>query len=278
MSNILEPQITETKPSKFGDFIKNNPNILQNIIGNTSSTPVLCKDGTTKNQLSSPNARYDDACRNNGGRADLTAQQKAQYEIAQQQAIEKAKLNADMQEMGAYNNSLTDKVFGKQGGWSFERPMRLGAYIIVGAVVGRYVAKNMKKSTTLGMVVGGLAPLLAYQLSIEYDRKNMPKQEPRQKVAIEPTPKPMPNKPNAMPLDPSVQELYKTPNEFTIKSNGFNTRYYKDVSKTEGIFSFASPNLYKQPYSTNGMSGVQPTKISTREFLDAYNEFLKQPK
>lgn len=199
MSNILEPQITETKPSKFGDFIKNNPNILQNIIGNTSSTPVLCKDGTTKNQLSSPNARYDDACRNNGGRADLTAQQKAQYEIAQQQAIEKAKLNADMQEMGAYNNSLTDKVFGKQGGWSFERPMRLGAYIIVGAFVGKYVAKNMKKSTTLGMVVGGLAPLLAYQLSIEYDKKNMPKQEPRQKVAIEPTPIKKPNMPQVKP-------------------------------------------------------------------------------
>jgi hypothetical protein len=101
----------------------------------------------------------------------------AQLQLAQQQAL--------MQEMSQMSYSgLTDKVFGKQGGWSFERPMRLGAYIIVGAVVGRYVAKNMKKSTTLGMVVGGLAPLLAYQLSIEYDRKNMPKQEPRQKVAV----------------------------------------------------------------------------------------------
>jgi hypothetical protein len=195
----------------------------------------------------------------------------AQLQLAQQQAL--------MQEMSQTSYSgLTDKVFGKQEGWSFERPMRLGAYIILGAVVGRYVAKNMKKSTTLGMVVGGLAPLLAYQLSIEYDRKNMPKQEPRQKVAIEPKPTLPTTPPNAMPLDLSFQELSKTPNEFTIKSNGFNTRYYKDLSKTEGIFRFASPNLYKQPYSTTGMSGVQPTKISTREFLDAYNEFLKQPK
>jgi hypothetical protein len=88
--------------------------------------------------------------------------------------------------MGAYNNRLTDKVFGKEGGWSFERPMRIGAYIIIGAVVGRYVAKNMGKSTTLGMVVGGLAPLLALKLTMEYDKRNMPKQEPRQKVAIEP--------------------------------------------------------------------------------------------
>jgi hypothetical protein len=271
MSNIVEPQIVETKPSVFSDFIKKN-------LGNTSSTPVLCKDGTTQNQLSSPNAMYADACVNNGGRADLTAQQKAQLQLAQQQAL--------MEQMTTYSG-LTDKVFGKQGGWSFERPMRLGAYIILGAVVGRYVAKNMKKSTTLGMVVGGLAPLLAYQLSIEYDRKNMPKQEPRQKVAVEPTPsgmlqvKPyMPQvKPNAMPLDLSFQELSKTPNEFTIKSNGFNTRYYKDVKEKTSIFSsFASPDVYKQTFSTNGMSGVQPTKISTREFLDAYNEFLKQPK
>lgn len=186
------------------------------------------------------------------------------------------------QEVLGNNNRLTDKVFGKQSNFvsgGGNRFLILPTYVILGAVVGRYVAKNMKKSTTLGMVVGGLAPLLAYKLSIEYDKKNMPKQEPKQPVAIEPTPMPQITiKPNAMPLDPSVQELYKTPNEFTIKSNGFNTKYYKDVSKTEGIFSFASPNLYKQPYSTNGMSGVQPTKISTREFLDAYNEFLKQPK
>lgn len=181
------------------------------------SSNALCKDGTIdKNNPSNP-------CVNNGGvnfgfskpflgKPDLTAQQKAQYEIAQQQAIEKAKLNADMKEMGAYNNSLTDKVFGKQGGWSFERPMRLGAYIIVGAVVGRYVAKNMKKSTTLGMVVGGLAPLLAYQLSIEYDKKNMPKQEPRQKVAIEPTPTPMPNV-----KKPSLFDNSKYPMECMMK-------------------------------------------------------------
>ena len=204
------------------------------------------------------------------------SQQQAQLEIARQQAQQQALMQ---QEVLGNNNRLTDKVFGKQEGWSFERPMRLGAYIIVGAVVGRYVAKNMKKSTTLGMVLGGLAPLLAYQLSIEYDRKNMPKQEPKQPVAIEPTPTPMPNKPklgNQMPLDLSSQELNKTPSEFTIKSNGFNTRYYKGGET--GILSFLAPSLYKQPFSTNGESGVQPTKITTAEFLNAYNEFLKQPK
>lgn len=37
---------------------------------NVTSTPVLCKDGTTQNQLSSPTGRYSDACMNNGGRAE----------------------------------------------------------------------------------------------------------------------------------------------------------------------------------------------------------------
>jgi hypothetical protein len=154
MSNIVEPQITETKQS-FIDLTK-----LEGWTGGIN-----------------PNGMYT-----NKGSQQI-AQQQAQLEIARQQALQQAQQQALMEQMTRYN-SVTDKVFGKQEGWSFERPMRLGAYIIVGAVVGRYVAKNMKKSTTLGMVVGGLAPLLAYQLSIEYDRKNMPKQEPRQKVAV----------------------------------------------------------------------------------------------
>ena len=36
---------------------------------NVTETPVLCKDGTTQIQLSSPNAEYIDTCINNGGRA-----------------------------------------------------------------------------------------------------------------------------------------------------------------------------------------------------------------
>ena len=34
---------------------------------NTTYTKVTCKDGTTKNQPSSPNAKYSDVCMNNGG-------------------------------------------------------------------------------------------------------------------------------------------------------------------------------------------------------------------
>jgi hypothetical protein len=86
---------------------------------------------------------------------------------------------------------------------------------------------------------------------------------------------------NALPvveLDWSI--LSKIPNEFTVKSNGFNTRYYKNIDKNLTGFAsqFSVPELYKQPYSTTGVSGVMPTKISTREFSDAYSVFLKQPK
>ena len=34
---------------------------------NETSTPVVCKDGSKKMQPSSPNARYMDVCRDNGG-------------------------------------------------------------------------------------------------------------------------------------------------------------------------------------------------------------------
>jgi hypothetical protein len=86
----------------------------------------------------------------------------------------------------------------------------------------------------------------------------------------------------AMPiveLDWSI--LSKIPNEFIVKSNGYNTRYYKNQDKTLTGFSstFAIPELYTQSFRTDGsIGGVQPQKISTREFSDAYSVFLKQPK
>ena len=160
MSNIVEPQITVTKSSMFGDIFKNSIPFIP---------PSMQKPFVGKPNLS-----------------QQLAQQQAQYEIAQQQALQQAQQQAVMVYLDAYNNRLTDKVFGKTEGYGIERAMKLGAYIILGAVVGRYVAKNMKKSTTLGMVLGGLAPLLALKLTMEYDKINMPKQEPRQKVGMNP--------------------------------------------------------------------------------------------
>jgi len=49
--------------------------------------------------------------------------------------------------------------------------IKLTAYVVVGSFVGGYIAKSMKKSTLFGAFIGGLAPILAYQLSIEYNKK-----------------------------------------------------------------------------------------------------------
>ncbi len=66
-------------------------------------------------------------------------------------------------------------------------------------------------------------------------------------------------------------QVAKLPNEFVVKSNGYDTRYYKDK-----IFSGVN---YKQSFRTDGLiGGVAPIKISNSEFLDAYSVFLKQPK
>lgn len=60
-----------------------------------SSTPVLCKDGTTQNQLNDPNARVMDACRNNGGRAEnqpVIKQLQSKEEVANRMNEEIAKI------------------------------------------------------------------------------------------------------------------------------------------------------------------------------------------
>ncbi len=141
MSNIVEPQIVETKPSWFSDYIKNNPNI----IGNTSSTPVLCKDGTTQNQLSSPNAKYADACINNGGRA--VVQQNtldAKNQLAQQQALLLTKSNERL--------TAEDKLYEKLGikyhnTHMFGVASRMkGRFLLALVLIGGYIAyKKFKK-------------------------------------------------------------------------------------------------------------------------------------
>jgi hypothetical protein len=202
-------------------------------------------------------------------------------QIAQQQAV--------MQEMGAYNNRLTDKVFGKTEGYGIERTMRLGAYVILGAVVGRYVAKNMGKSTTLGMVVGGLAPLLAFKLTIEYDKKNTPKQEPRQKVGMNPdgsimTEKQIQNAQISSDISKFIPQNKPKPYMPQVKimtmaeEREMAIRFYKtfpDEFVLNNVKYFKNSNLefYKQPFSSEGFSGVMPIKIGGAEFSDAYIKF-----
>lgn len=221
MSNVVEPQITETKPSAFGNFIKSNPKLINDLFSggfpaqkqpafqqNKGEPYVFLKDfsfsktifndggsdlrlGATK--LITENYKKDQVVYPFPSSPNVKMMLNPAFTKAINEGVlvpqKTAKQQAVMVELGAYNNSLTDKVFGKQSNFvsgGGNRFLILPTYVILGAVVGRYVAKNMKKSTTLGMVLGGLAPLLAYQLSIEYDRKNMPKQEPKQKVGMNP--------------------------------------------------------------------------------------------
>ena len=64
------------------------------------------------------------------------------------------------------------------------------------------------------------------------------------------------------------------PDEFTIKSDGYNTTYQR------GFMDGGNKGLiyWKKPYKLNSDSGVQPINIEVDEFKKAYNEFLKQPK
>lgn len=210
--------------------------------------------------------------------------QKLQYE-KEKLALEKDKMDAVMSEMNNNYNSLTDKVFGKQEGWSFTRAFRLGGYTILGVILGRYVAKNMGKSTNLGMVIGGILPYVAYKLSLEYDKKQfskLPQQAPKKPVDISNLTN-INKGENAMPvIDLDWQIASKIPSEFIVKSNGFNTRYYKsptDKNLTGFSAMLSVPDVYKQSGVTDGSIGTSsPIKITIREFSDAYNEFLKQPK
>ena len=58
----------------------------------STSTPVVCKDGTKKMQPSSPNAKYEDVCRYNGGVDNEKARQEAQkqYEETLKKQYEEA--------------------------------------------------------------------------------------------------------------------------------------------------------------------------------------------
>lgn len=111
---------------------------------NVTQTPVLCKDGTTKIQLSSPNAEYMDTCVNNGGRAEnQSVSVKPRTSEVKQQNL-----------LAGGNNTLTaeDKFYEMLGikktdgtGWGLQsRPM--GRILVAVVLVAGYFAyKKFKK-------------------------------------------------------------------------------------------------------------------------------------
>jgi Tfp pilus assembly protein PilX len=83
---------------------------------NVTSTPVLCKDGTTKNQLSSPTGRYSDACMNNGGRAENQPVAQAQSKSPTKSGVSIFKKLA-----GAYNENLIIAVVLVAGYFAYKK-------------------------------------------------------------------------------------------------------------------------------------------------------------
>lgn len=109
-----------------------NPNGMYT--NNVTSTPVLCKDGTTKNQLSSPTGKYADACMNNGGRAENQTVVNAQKEVAYS--------SENLSPEEKFYQSLGIK---SKGGWSFTVKAKGRLLVAVVLVAGYFAYKKFKK-------------------------------------------------------------------------------------------------------------------------------------
>lgn len=83
------PKTDWSKIETYGGWDRRPLNVYNN---NTTYTKVTCKDGTIQNQPSSPTAKYDDACRNNGG-----IDNQKQYEDALKNEQAKAQVQANSQ-------------------------------------------------------------------------------------------------------------------------------------------------------------------------------------
>ena len=123
LESMLNKDLVLEKGSKGAEVVELQ-RILVDELGYDLGTSGEGKDGTTKNQLSSPNGKYADACINNGGRADLTEQQKF--------ALEKAKIESEKAMYDAQKNKTTEPIY----------------YILVTAgvmIAGYFAYKKFKK-------------------------------------------------------------------------------------------------------------------------------------
>lgn len=105
------------------------------ISNNVTSTPVICKDGTTKNQPSSPNAKYADVCRDNGGRAEN--QTISVKQISEEVKLENSKIgNKTLSTEEKFYESLGIK---SEGGYDWTIKAK-GRLLVLVALVGGYFA------------------------------------------------------------------------------------------------------------------------------------------
>jgi hypothetical protein len=99
------------------------------------SKPVLCKDGTTKIQAISPNARVMDACENNGGRAEN--QTISVKQISEEVKLQNSKIgNKTLSTEEKFYESLGIK---SEGGYDWTIKAK-GRLLVLVALVGGYFA------------------------------------------------------------------------------------------------------------------------------------------
>jgi hypothetical protein len=130
--------------SYSNDWLKNSipfvpPNNM-NIKGylNETSTPVVCKDGTKKMQPSSPNAKYMDACINNGGVDNQKTNDNAKK--LREDALAKSNEDALAQAQSKSPTKSGDSIFKKLAG-AYNKNL-----IVAGVLVAGYFAyKKFKK-------------------------------------------------------------------------------------------------------------------------------------
>jgi hypothetical protein len=120
---------------------------------------------------------------------------------------------------------------------------------------------KLDKTHTFNYIIGGLIAVAVFY-AINNLFKNMKKS-----TMDEPAKPYMPQVEQGTPEEQKAlhDSLIKSmPNNFTLKlSADSNVNYFKNSNN----------EFYKQPYSTTGISGVQPIKISLAEYSDAYVKF-----
>jgi hypothetical protein len=128
---LKNPDAPKTDWTKIKDF-STSP-----FYTGTTYTKVLCKDGTTKTQTNDPNSRVLDACRDNGGRAEIKpiVNETVKLGVIKQDAEDKfyEKLGIQTQSGGFMSGKgLDSKIKGR-------------ALILVVLVAGYFAYKKFKK-------------------------------------------------------------------------------------------------------------------------------------
>ena len=129
--------LNEAKPYTKIPFDITKINI-KDIIGDTSSTKVLCKDGTFGYDTSSSNAKYDNSktCINNGGRAEnqQVLNETVNLELIKQDAEDKfyEKLGIKTQVGGFMSGKIASKSKGR-------------VLVLLVLVAGYFAYKKFKK-------------------------------------------------------------------------------------------------------------------------------------